>query len=92
MKMKHLAISLVFASALTTSVQAEDVNTIAVLTPEVGSDFGWNQQGVDAAKAAAANAGVELIVAEGLGYGDVRAPMRELAAEGVDLIIAHASG
>lgn len=90
--MKHLAISLVFASALTTSVQAEDVNTIAVLTPEVGSDFGWNQQGVDAAKAAAANAGVELIVAEGLGYGDVRAPMRELAAEGVDLIIAHASG
>ena len=75
-----------------TSAFAADVDTIAVLTPEQGSDFGWNQQGVDAAKAAAKITGVKIIVAEGLGYGDVRAPMRELAADGVDLMIAHASG
>jgi len=71
---------------------AEDIDTIAVLTPEAGTDFGWNQQGVDAARAAAEKMGLEIVVADGLGYGDVRAPMRELAAEGVDLIIAHASG
>lgn len=75
-----------------TSALAAEVDTIAILTPEQGSDFGWNQQGVDAARAAAEATGVQLIVAEGLGYGDVRAPMRELAAEGADLMIAHASG
>ena len=75
-----------------TTAGAKDVDTIAILTPEQGSDFGWNQQGVDAARAAAEATGVELIVAEGLGYGDVRAPLRELAVEGADLMIAHASG
>lgn len=75
-----------------TAAIAAEVDTIAILTPEQGSDYGWNQQGVDSARAAAEATGVELIVAEGLGYGDVRAPMRELAAEGVDLMIAHASG
>jgi basic membrane protein A len=60
---------------------AAEVDTIAILTPEPGTDFGWNQQGIEAAKAAAEAAGVEVIVAENLGYGD-----------GADLIIAHASG
>jgi simple sugar transport system substrate-binding protein len=73
-------------------VAAQEIDTIAVLTPEAGTDYGWNQQGVDAARAAAEATGVDIIVADGLGYGDVRAPMRELAAEGVDLMIAHASG
>lgn len=91
--MKHLLLSIFAATVVATSpVQAADVDTIAVLTPEAGTDFGWNQQGVDAAKAAAAATGVKIIVAEGLGYGDVRAPMRELAADGADLMIAHASG
>jgi basic membrane protein A len=71
---------------------AAEVKSIAVLTPEQGTDFGWNQQGVDAAKAAGAKTGVEVIVAEGLGYGDVRPTLRELAADGVGLMIAHASG
>lgn len=75
-----------------TAAFAIEVDKIAILTPEQGSDYGWNQQGVDAAVAAGAALGIEVIVAEGLGYGDVRGPMRELAAEGVDLMIAHASG
>lgn len=91
--MKNLFISTALSVVLGASAAyAADVDTIAVLTPEQGSDYGWNQQGVDAAKAAAEAAGVEIIVAEGLGYGDVRAPMRELAADGADLMIAHASG
>ena len=32
------------------------------------------------------------MVAEGLGYGDVRPTLRELAEDGANLIIAHASG
>ncbi|MEM8663647.1 MAG: BMP family protein [Pseudomonadota bacterium] len=90
--MKHLIASLSLAALIATPAFAQEIDTIAVLTPEQGTDFGWNQQGVDAAKAAAAAMGVEIIVAEGLGYGDVRAPMRELAADGADLMIAHASG
>ena len=71
---------------------AAEIKSIAILTPEQGTDFGWNQQGITAAKAAGAKAGVEVTVAEGLGYGDVRATMRELVADGASLLIAHASG
>lgn len=71
---------------------AAEVDTIAILTPEPGTDFGWNQQGIEAARAAAEATGVEVIVAENLGYGDVRPTLREVAEDGADLIIAHASG
>ena len=92
-KMKHLLRSIPLAAVLAASgAVAQEIDTIAVLTPEAGTDFGWNQQGVDAATAAAEATGLAIIVADGLGYGDVRAPMRELAAEGADLLIAHASG
>lgn len=71
---------------------AAEVNVVAILTPEQGSDFGWNQQGVEALQAAGEATGVEVIIAENLGYGDVRPTLRELAEDGADLIIAHASG
>ena len=71
---------------------AAEVKSIAILTPEEGTDYGWNQQGIDAAKAAGKAAGVEVVVAPGLGYGDVRPTLRELAEDGVSLMIAHASG
>ncbi|MDF1776283.1 MAG: BMP family protein [Rhizobiaceae bacterium] len=74
------------------SAVSAEVKSIAILTPEEGTDYGWNQQGVDAAKAAAKAAGIEVIVAQGLGYGDVRPTLRELAEEGASLMIAHASG
>lgn len=71
---------------------AGEISSIAILTPEAGTDYGWNQQGIDGAKAAAAAAGIEAIVAENLGYGDVRPTLRELAEDKPGLIIAHASG
>lgn len=74
------------------AASAQDITSIAILAPEMGTDMGWNQQGVDAAKAAGAAAGVEVVVAENLGYGDVRPTLRELAEDGVSLMIAHASG
>lgn len=67
------------------------VKTIAILAPEAGNDFGWNQQGVDSARAAAAELGIEVIVADNLGYGDITPNLRELAKQ-ADFIIAHASG
>jgi basic membrane protein A len=86
------ASALIVAGLALGSAMAADVKVIAILTPEKGTDFGWNQQGVDAAKAAAKAAGIEVVVAEGLGYGDVRPTLRELAEDGASLMIAHASG
>lgn len=74
------------------AASAQEIDSIAILTPEMGTDMGWNQQGVDAAKAAGKATGVEVVVAENLGYGDVRPTLRELAEDGADLLIAHASG
>ncbi|MCB1499102.1 MAG: BMP family protein [Bauldia sp.] len=88
----RLAGALLLSSVAIGGVSAAEIDSIAILTPEEGTDFGWNQQGIDAAKAAAAAAGIEVMVAQGLGYGDVRPTLRELAEEGADLMIAHASG
>lgn len=82
-----LALGLGFGAA-----NAEEVTAIAVLVPEQGTDYGWNQQGVDAARAVAEAYGLEFMPAEGLGYGDVRPTLRELAEDGASLMIAHASG
>ncbi len=71
---------------------ADEVTSIAVLVPEQGTDYGWNQQGVDAARAVADMHGLEFMPAEGLGYDDVRPTLRELAEDGAGLMIAHASG
>jgi simple sugar transport system substrate-binding protein len=71
---------------------AAELKSIAILTPEAGTDYGWNQQGIDAAKAAGAAAGIKVIVADNLGYGDVRPTLREMAQDGAGLLIAHASG
>lgn len=68
------------------------VRRIAIMTPERGTDMGWNQAGIASARAAARQLGIQVEVAEGLGYGDIRPAMRDLAASGADLIIAHASG
>ena len=75
---------------LSSTSGAAEVKTIAILTPEQGTDFGWNQQGIDAAKAAGAKEGVKVLVAQNLGYGDVRPTLRELAENGANLLIAHA--
>ena len=87
-----LTTSAIVALGLTASTLAGEVKSIAVLVPEQGTDYGWNQQGVDAARAVAKKYGLEFIPAEGLGYGDVRPTLRELAEDGASLMIAHASG
>jgi simple sugar transport system substrate-binding protein len=79
-------------AGLPAAAQGVEVTAIAILTPEEGTDFGWNQAGHESAMAAAEATGVEFIPAGGLGYGDIRPTLRELAEEGASLLIAHASG
>lgn len=74
------------------AVNAQELKSIAILAPEAATDFGWNQQGVAAARQAAEKAGLTVQVAENLGYGDVRPVLRELVEDGAGLLIAHASG
>src|SRR3954463_10483132 len=80
------------AFALNGTALAADVKKLAIMTPEDPTDYGWNQQGFDAAKAVAEKFGLEFMPATGLGYGDVHPQARELADDGASLIIAHASG
>ncbi|MEJ7695111.1 MAG: BMP family ABC transporter substrate-binding protein [Candidatus Limnocylindrales bacterium] len=65
---------------------------MAVIAPEKGNDFGWNQQGVDGAKAAAAAVGSTIEVADGAGYDDPGPILRQLADGGAQFIVAQASG
>ncbi len=71
---------------------AAEVKKLALLTPEDPTDYGWNQQAFEAAKAVSAKYGLQFMPATGLGYGDVRPALRELAQDGASLMIAHASG
>jgi basic membrane protein A len=72
--------------------QPRRVRKVAIMTPERGTDMGWNQQGIESAREAAKRHAVQIEVAEGIGYGDIRPIMRELTVNGADFIIAHASG
>lgn len=88
---KHAA-ALPVLWTLCSAAFAADIKTIAIVTPEPGTDYGWNQQGITAAKEAGAKEGVKVLVADNMGYGDIRPALRDLADEGAQLIIAHASG
>src|SRR6202049_1340451 len=74
------------------SASAVQLKALAIMMPEEPTDYGWNQQGFDAAKAVAAKYHLKFTPATGLGYGDVRAQLRELADDGASLIIAHGAG
>ncbi len=71
---------------------AKKIETVAILLPEEANDFGWNQQGLLAIQKVAKAMNLKLIVAQGLGYGDIRSTARELIADGAQLLLAHAGG
>ena len=74
------------------NASAAELKALAIMMPEEPTDYGWNQQGFNAAKSVAAKYGLKFLPATGLGYGDVHAELRELADDGASLIIAHAAG
>ena len=46
-------VGILVAFGVSTAVSAAELKAIAVLVPEQGTDYGWNQQGVDAARTVA---------------------------------------
>src|ERR1700680_453587 len=87
-----LAVGAAWALGAGSCALAAEVSALAIMLPEEPTDFGWNQQAFDAAKAVAAKYHLKFMPATGLGYGDVHAQLRELADDGASLIIAHAAG
>jgi simple sugar transport system substrate-binding protein len=71
---------------------ANKVLKMGIIAPEKANDFGWNQQGVEGAKAAAASVGATIEVADGAGYDDPGPILRQLADGGALFIVAQASG
>jgi basic membrane protein A len=69
-----------------------EVTKVAIIAPEKANDFGWNQQGVEGVRSAAASAEAECIVQDGAGYGDITPILNQVAAEQPQLIFAWASG
>ena len=70
----------------------KSITKMAVVAPEEGNDYGWNQEGVESAKEVAEYLGAEIEVADGAGYGDIGPILRDLAEGGAQWIVAFASG
>jgi basic membrane protein A len=83
------------ALALTVAAPAaaqDGVQEIGYVSPEAATDFGWNEQGLVGAQAAADSVGGSVIQADQAGYGDVVPILNQMAADGADFVIAQASG
>jgi basic membrane protein A len=69
------------------------ISIFAIVAPEKGNDYGWNQQGVEGAETVASDLGIDVEVADGAGYEDVSPILRELSTtDGAEFVIAQASG
>jgi len=80
------------AAGVAVAARSGKVTTIAIATPAKANDYGWNQMGVNGAKAAAAANGAKLTVNDGIGYDNTEAVLRRLAQSGAGFVIAQASG
>ncbi len=70
----------------------EKVTKVAVITPASMTNLGWDQQAVDSMKAVGEKLGIEVLIQENAGYGDITPALKDLKDEGAQLIICHASG
>ncbi|GIW03865.1 MAG: BMP family ABC transporter substrate-binding protein [Thermomicrobiales bacterium] len=70
----------------------EKVTKVAVITPASRTNLGWDQQAVDSMEAVGKKLGIEVLIAENAGYGDITPALKDLKDEGAQLIICHASG
>ncbi len=70
----------------------ESVDSVAIVIPASRSNQGWDQQGADSLEAVGEARGIDIEVVENAGYEDITPILLDLAADGVDLIICHASG
>lgn len=68
------------------------VTQISIATPEKATDYGWNQQGVQAVKQVGRSVGAKVVVNDGVGYDNTESVLRRLATGGATFIVAQASG
>ena len=59
---------------------------------DISTDKGWNEQAKVGLQKAGKKWGFEVVVAERLGYGDIKPVLRDMAKKGCEFIYAHASG
>ncbi|MEJ7902302.1 MAG: BMP family protein [Thermomicrobiales bacterium] len=76
------------------SVTAQDggIQKVAIVTPASRTNQGWDQQGVDNLVAVGESLDIEVEVVENAGYDDITPVLNDLADDGVELIVCHASG
>ena len=87
-----LGIVALLAVAATPVAAQTPITTMAYISPEAATDFGWNQQGSLGAQAAAESVGATLIPADGSGYDDPAPILAQLKEDGAQFIVAQASG
>ena len=87
-----LVIGVAATAALAGSTKSTAVSKIAIATPAKANDYGWNQQGVAAARNAAKVNGATVTVNDGVGYDNTQAVLERLARSGNQFVIAQASG
>src|SRR2546430_2081241 len=74
------------------ALKAGKVTKIGFASPAKASDYGWNQQGFNGAKAAAAATGAQFKAVTNIGYDKTDVVLRQLINGGAKFIVAHASG
>ena len=74
------------------SAASKAITQIAIAVPAKITDYGWNQQGVNAARTVAQAAGAHLTVVSDIGYNNTQSLLSQLAQRHAQFIIAHASG
>jgi simple sugar transport system substrate-binding protein len=87
-----LAAGLLVVALAAPAVAQDGVQEIGYISPEAATDFGWNEQGLVGAQAAAESAGATVIPADGSGYEDIGPVLNQMADDGADFVIAQASG
>ena len=84
-----LALLLTFAPV---AAQGEAVERVAIITPASRTNQAWDQQGVDNLVAVGDERGIEVDVAENAGYEDITPILQDMADDGAQMIVCHASG
>jgi simple sugar transport system substrate-binding protein len=74
------------------ALSAGKVTVVGFASPAKASDYGWNQQGFNGAKAAAAATGAQFKPVTNIGYDKTDVILRQLITGGAKFIVAHASG
>ena len=87
-----LAIGVAAVASTGATARSTDVSKIAIATPAKANDYGWNQQGVAAARVAGKVNGATVTVNDGVGYDNTQAVLLRLARSGNQFVIAQASG